>query len=98
MSMVYLSMPILPELSSEKFSQYLVDRKYRHFVLNNPFKEWKDLSDTEKQFGGVPPQDSKIGDQQFYAIEAYIIDHVGVSRDASQRPIDQWDKCTSTEH
>lgn len=88
MSMVYLSMPILPELSSEKFSQYLVDRKYRHFVLNNPFKtEWKDLSPTEQEFGGVPPQDAKIGDQQFYAIEAYIIDHIGVARDASTRPI-----------
>lgn len=83
MAMVYLSMPILPELSSEKFSQYLVDRKYRHFVLNNPFKLWSDLSETEKEFGGVPPQDAKIGDQQFYAIEAYIIDHVGVARDAS---------------
>ena len=87
MSMVYLSMPILPELSSEKFSQFLVDRKYRHFILNNPFKLWKDLSDTEKEFGGVPPQDSKIGLQQFYAIEAYIVDHVGVARDASNRPI-----------
>ena len=87
MSMVYFSMPILPELSSEKFSQYLVDRKYRHFVLNNPFKNWDELSDTEKQFGGVPPQDAKIGDQQYYAIEAYIIDHIGVSRDESNRPI-----------
>lgn len=87
MAMVYLSMPILPELSSEKFSQFLVDRKYRHFVLDNPFKFWKDLSDTEKLYGGVPPQDSKIGDQQYYAIEAYIIDHVGIARDESKRPI-----------
>ena len=87
MAMVYLSMPILPELSSEKFSQYLVDRKYRHFVKNNPFKKWIDLSDSEKTFGGVPPQDAKIGDQQYYAVEAYIIDHVGVSRDASKRKI-----------
>ena len=87
MAMVYLSMPILPELSSEKFSQYLIDRKYRHFVKNNPFKKWDDLSDSEKTFGGVPPQDAKIGDQQYYAVEAYIADHVGVARDTSNRPI-----------
>ncbi len=89
MAMVYLSMPILPELSSEKFSQYLIDRKYRHFVKNNPFKKWDDMSDSEKTFGGVPPQDAKIGDQQYYAVEAYIADHVGVARDTSNRPIGQ---------
>ena len=86
MAMVYLSMPILPELSSEKFSQYLVDRKYRHFILNNPFKKWSELSDTEQKLGGVPPQDSKIGDQQFYAIESYISDYIGIAREESNRP------------
>ncbi len=84
---VYFSMPFLPELSSEKFSTFFVDRKYRHFVLNNPFKKWDELSDTEKTYGGVPPQDAKIGDQQFYAVESYIEDHLGVSRDESKRPI-----------
>lgn len=85
--MVYYSIPILPELSSEKFSQFLVDRGYRHFIKNNPFKKWKDLSDTEKQYGGIPPQDAKVGDQQFYAVESYIEEYVGVARDNSNRPI-----------
>ncbi len=84
---VYYSMPFLPELSNEKFLQYVKDRGYRHFVLNNPFKKWKDLSPTEQEYGGVPPQDAKIGEQQFYAIEAFIEDYVGVARDNSQRPI-----------
>ncbi len=84
---VYFSMPFLPELSSEKFSTFFVERKYRHFVLNNPFKRWDELSDTEKTYGGVPPQDAKIGEQQFYAIESYIEDYLGVSRDESKRPI-----------
>lgn len=87
MSHVYFSMPFLPELSNEKFLQYVKDRGYRHFVLNNPFKKWDELSHTEKEYGGVPPQDSKIGDQQFYAVEAFIEDHLGVARDNSNRPI-----------
>lgn len=84
---VYYSMPFLPELSNEKFLQYIKDRGYRHFVLNNPFKKWKELSATEQEFGGVPPQDGKIGEQQFYAVEAFIEDHIGVARDSSNRPI-----------
>lgn len=87
MAHVYFSMPFLPELSSEKFSQYIVDRGYRHFVKNNPFKKWPDLSESEKEFGGVPPQDAKIGDQQFYAVESYIEDYVGVARSEANRPI-----------
>lgn len=86
MAMIYFSMPLLPELSSEKFSSFFVDNGFRHFVLNNPFKTWKELSDTEKKYGGVPPQDAKIGDRQFYAVQAYIEDHVGVARDDSERP------------
>ncbi|QRE05426.1 hypothetical protein H0H26_11535 [Flavobacterium psychrophilum] len=87
MAMVYFSMPMLPELSSEKFSSFYRDRGYRHFVLNNPFKNWSDLSVTEKNFGGVPAQDAKVGERQFYCVQSYIEDHIGVSRDESERPI-----------
>src|SRR5690606_2533158 len=87
MAMVYFSIPILPELSSEKFLQCLVDRKYRHFILNNPFKKWKDLSESEKDWGGIPPQDTKVGEAQFYAVESYIEDYIGVARDKSKRSI-----------
>lgn len=86
-AMVYYSMPILPELSSERFLQTLVDRGYRHFIKNNPFKQWNEMSDTEKKYGGVPPQDVKIGDQQFYIVESYIEDYVGVARDNTHRPL-----------
>lgn len=87
MAMVYYSIPVLGELSNEAFLQYIYDRGYRHFSMNNPFKLWKDLSPTEKKLGGAPAQGSKIADQQFYAIEAYIDDYVGVSRDERKRAI-----------
>lgn len=83
----YYSMPFLCELSNEKILKDNKDRGYRHFSMNNPFKSFKDLSPTELELGGAPPQDTKIGDQQFYAIEAYIEDYIGVARDNSKRLI-----------
>lgn len=86
MMMVYFSMPMLCELSNEKFLTMIKDRGYRHFSMNNPFKNWLDLSDTEQKYGGIPPQDAKVGEQQFFAIESYIEDHIGVARETLNRP------------
>ena len=85
LAMVYFSMPILPELSNDDFSKTLVNRGYRHFVQNNPFKNWNELSATEKLLGGINAQDSKFATQQFYAIESYIEDYVGVAREGGNR-------------
>ncbi|WP_339877064.1 hypothetical protein [Olleya marilimosa] len=79
MACVYFSMPFLGELSNEAFLQYVVDRGYRHFSLNNPFKAYKDLSPTEKKLGGAPPQGNLVADGQMYAVQTYVEDHVGVS-------------------
>jgi len=94
---VYYSVPILGELSNEAFLKHIKDRGYRLFSANNPFKLWKDLSYTEKELGGAPPQDAKIGDAQFYAVEAYIDDYVGVNSSTGKmgsmvfnRTLDQW--------
>lgn len=86
MMMVYFSMPMLAELSNEKFLTMIKNRGYRHYSMNNPFKNWVDLSATEKEFGGIPPQDAKVGEQQFFAIESYIEDHIGVARETLNRP------------
>lgn len=85
MAMVYYSIPMLSELSNEAFLQYIVNRGYRHYSLNNPFKNYDKLSDTEKKLGGAPAQDAKIADQQFYAIESYIEDSIGVAYDNINR-------------
>lgn len=81
----YFSMPMLPEFSSDKFSQFIIDRGYRHFVKNNPFVKWNDLSKEEQRCGGVNAQNGKIIDRQFHAINTYINDHVGVARDSVHR-------------
>lgn len=87
-AMVYYSMPALIEQSNEQFLKLIKERGYRNFSMNNPFKLWKDLNPTEKLYGGAPQQDTKIGDQQFYAIESYIEDYVGVARE-TRKDIDR---------
>lgn len=86
---VYYSMPVLGELSNEAFLKYLKDNNFRNFSLNNPFKKYHELSPTEKELGGAPPQDAKIADAQFYAVEHYIENYIGYAEDDSNRPINQ---------
>lgn len=85
MAMVYYSMPMLCELSNYQFLTMIRDRGYRHFSMNNPFKNFKDLGPNEKEFGGCPAQNVKIGDAQFYSIQTYIEDHIGVAREELNR-------------
>jgi hypothetical protein len=87
MAMIYYSMPMLCELSNEKFLSWIKENGFRHFSMNNPLKLYKDLNPTEKELGGAPPQDSKIGDQQFYVTESYIEDMIGIAMEGNNRPI-----------
>lgn len=85
MAMVYFSMPMLCELSNYEFLRMIKNRGYRHFSLNNPYKTYAELNPAEKEFGGVPPQNDKIGEQQFYATEAYVFDYMGVAKNDQNR-------------
>lgn len=87
MAMVYYSMPMLCELSNYQFLTMIRDRGYRHFSMNNPFKNFKELGPNEQEFGGTPAQNVKIGDAQFYAIQSYIEDYIGVARVEEHRHI-----------
>lgn len=83
----YYSIPFLSELSNERFLAHVKDRGYRHFSMNNPFKKKSELSPTEKEFGGAPQQDTKIGEAQFYQVESSVEDYFGVARDNRHRPM-----------
>lgn len=85
MAMVYFSMPILPEMSSDRFSNYLIERNYRNFVMNNPFKRYKDLSPEEKRVGGVNAQGIKVREAQYQAVNTYVEEYIGIARDDSNR-------------
>jgi hypothetical protein len=87
MAMCFFSVPILPELSSERFSHVLIDRKYRWFVKTNPAKRWNELSNEEKICGGVNAQAPKFREEQFQSLNSHIEDHIGVARDSKFRPM-----------
>lgn len=87
--MHFFSVPILPELSSERFSHTLIERGYRHFVKNNPFKTWNELSAEEKKCGGINAQNPKFREEQFQALNSHIEDHIGVAREDRNRPISE---------
>lgn len=87
MAMHFFSVPILPELSSERFSHFLIERGYRHYVKNNPFKPWNKLSPEEKKCGGINAQNVKFREEQFQALNSYIEDYIGVAREKENREI-----------
>lgn len=89
MAMVYYSIPMLPEFSSDKFSQFILDRGYRHFVKNNPHVQWKDLSTEEQKYGGVNAQNQKFRERQYQTINTYIEQYVGVAKDRDNRALGQ---------
>lgn len=85
MAMVYFSMPMLCELSNYDFLRMIKNRGYRHFSMNNPFKNFKDLIPTELEFGGCPPQNEKIGTAQANMINSYIEDYIGTAMEEINR-------------
>ena len=80
LAMSFWSVPIFPELSSERFSHTLIENGYRHFIKNNPFKKWSELTSEEKKCGGVNAQNVKFREEQYQAINSYIQDSIGVAR------------------
>ena len=64
------------------------NRGYRHFSLNNPYKNhYSELNPAEKELGGVPPQNQKIGEQQYYATQTYVEDHIGYAKQEGDRAV-----------
>ncbi|MFJ1492150.1 hypothetical protein [Capnocytophaga canis] len=87
--MVYYSMPAAIEQSNDELLRLLKSRGYRSFVLNRKVSSPKDLTPTEIELGGFPAQSKKLGDSQFYAVEAYINDHIGKATENLYRDIGQ---------
>lgn len=79
-AIVYLSMPILPEINKKSLVEKLYKRGYRKFVLNNPLKLKKDLSPDELKYGGISSHGTNIPEQQ-NALESWIKDNIPVSVD-----------------
>jgi len=86
MVMVYYSIPMLCELSNYDFLRMIKNRGYRHYSMNNPFKNYSDLIPAEIEFGGCPAQNAKIGVAQAHAVQSYVQDYIGIAREELNRP------------
>lgn len=84
-AMVFTGMPLAIEQSNDELLKILKSRGYRPCVLTRPGVIFNDLNPTEKELGGFPPQNEKIGNAQFYAVEAYIDDYFGIAEKEGNR-------------
>lgn len=91
-AMVYWGMPAAIEQSNDEFLRLIKSRGYRPFMLTRPGVPFQDLTPAEKELGGFPAQAAKIANSQYYAIEAYVNDHVGKAHESSNREVGEMGK------
>ena len=78
MALVFYGMPILAENNKPRLLYYLRRRGYRGYSMNRPDKVWNNLSNTEREIGGIPNSSEDIKQAHAAAIEMYIQEHVGL--------------------
>ena len=97
MACVFYGMPILCENNKPRLLYYLKRRGYRGFSINRPDKTYNKLSLSEKEVGGIPNSSEDIKQAHASAIETYIEDFVGATKEGYgdvylQRTLEDWAK------
>jgi len=81
MALIYYGMPMLAENNKPRLLYHLRRRGYRGYSMNRPDKLWNKLSTTEKEIGGIPNTSEDIKQAHAAAIEMYIQEKVGRTKD-----------------
>jgi hypothetical protein len=81
MAIVFYGMPILCENNKPRLLYHIKRRGYRGYSMNRPDRVWNNLSQTEKEIGGIPNSSEDIKQAHAAAIETYIDECVGVIGD-----------------
>ena len=81
MALIFYGMPMLAENNKPRLLYHLRRRGYRGFSMNRPDKLWNKLSTTEKEIGGIPNSSEDIKQAHAAAIEMYIQEKVGQTKD-----------------
>jgi len=81
MAIVFYGMPILCENNKPRLLYHVKRRGYRGYSMNRPDRVWNNLSQTEKEIGGIPNSSEDIKQAHAAAIETYIDECVGVIGD-----------------
>ncbi len=98
MALVFYGMPILAENNKPRLLYYLKRRGYRGYSMNRPDKLWTKLSVAEKEIGGIPNSSEDIKQAHAAAIESYIDQYVGLSKEGDygsmyfQETLNDWAK------
>ena len=72
----FFGMYALIESNKPRLLEYMSEKGFRGYSMTRPDKKWKDLSDFEKDYGGIPS--SKQGnDDQANLLKDYIFDFIG---------------------
>lgn len=77
MACVFYGMPILIENNKVGQLRYFYNRGYTGFCLRRPDKHKNDLSQSEKELGGIPSS-TQVIELHANALEAYIDQYVGI--------------------
>jgi hypothetical protein len=97
MALVFYGMPLLCENNKPRLLYYLKRRGYRGFSINRPDKTYNKLSLSEREVGGIPNSSEDIKQAHASAIETYIEDFVGITKEGYgdvylQRTLEDWAK------
>ena len=98
MACVFYGMPILAENNKPRLLYHIKRRGYRGFSMNRPDKTINNLSDTEKEIGGMPNSSEDMKQAHAAAIESYINSYVGLKEDGMYgdmyftRTLNDWTK------
>ena len=81
MAIVFYGMPILCENNKPRLLYHIKRRGYRGYSMNRPDRTWNNLSQTEREIGGIPNSSEDVKQAHAAAIETYIDECVGVIGD-----------------
>lgn len=84
MACVFYGMPILIENNKVGQLRYFLNRGYRGFSMNRPDKHKNDLSQSERELGGMPSS-TQVIELHANAIESYVDQYVGIDYEGNFR-------------
>jgi hypothetical protein len=88
MAIVFCGMPVLVENQKPRLLYHIKNRGYRGFAMNRPDKHFNQLSQTERELGGIPSSTDVI-QSHASAIESYIEKFVGIDFEGKFREKDE---------
>ena len=96
MACVFYSMPILAENNKPRLLYHFARRGYRGYSMSRPDRRWNELSQTEKELGGIPNTSEAVKQAHAAAIQTYIEDYVGITENGEmgqmyfQKTLEDW--------